>query len=166
MTAWNPESEVGFSWLGLSVPYRASPLWLSNLHPYSRDISTSLHSFSFRIHVDDGLIPQFGTHIFSYSQICHVHVHIIKCGQSCQAMNPSGSPAPVTPFMSKNGRVGSPGITISPVTEISDLDGSSGNHVNGEGQSPKKKQKRNKPTLSCHECVERKTKVSEVCCAL
>lgn len=26
--------------------------------------------------------------------------------------------------------------------------------------SPKKKQKRNKPTLSCEECVERKTKVS------
>jgi hypothetical protein len=26
---------------------------------------------------------------------------------------------------------------------------------------PKKKQKRNKPTLSCEECVERKTKVSE-----
>ncbi|KAI5463095.1 fungal-specific transcription factor domain-containing protein [Mariannaea sp. PMI_226] len=29
--------------------------------------------------------------------------------------------------------------------------------TNGEGP-PKKKQKRNKPTLSCHECVERKTK--------
>jgi hypothetical protein len=27
------------------------------------------------------------------------------------------------------------------------------------GESPKKKQKRNKPTLSCIECVERKTKV-------
>ena len=26
---------------------------------------------------------------------------------------------------------------------------------------PKKKQKRNKPTLSCEECVERKTKVSD-----
>lgn len=26
-------------------------------------------------------------------------------------------------------------------------------------EPPKKKQKRNKPTLSCHECVERKTKV-------
>ncbi|KAF7544875.1 hypothetical protein G7046_g9689 [Stylonectria norvegica] len=30
--------------------------------------------------------------------------------------------------------------------------------ANGDGP-PKKKQKRNKPTLSCHECVERKTKV-------
>jgi hypothetical protein len=28
------------------------------------------------------------------------------------------------------------------------------------GQPAKKKQKRNKPTLSCEECVERKTKVS------
>lgn len=27
------------------------------------------------------------------------------------------------------------------------------------GEPPKKKQKRNKPTLSCEECVERKTKV-------
>lgn len=30
--------------------------------------------------------------------------------------------------------------------------------VNGD-EPTKKKQKRNKPTLSCHECVERKTKV-------
>jgi len=29
-----------------------------------------------------------------------------------------------------------------------------------DGGPPKKKQKRNKPTLSCEECVERKTKVS------
>jgi hypothetical protein len=28
-------------------------------------------------------------------------------------------------------------------------------------EPPKKKQKRNKPTLSCQECVERKTKVSQ-----
>ena len=34
----------------------------------------------------------------------------------------------------------------------------------GDGSStpPKKKQKRNKPTLSCEECVERKTKVRPV----
>lgn len=32
---------------------------------------------------------------------------------------------------------------------------------NGTLQPPKKKQKRNKPTLSCEECVERKTKVSQ-----
>jgi hypothetical protein len=31
---------------------------------------------------------------------------------------------------------------------------------NGDGR-PRKKQKRNKPTLSCHECVERKTKVCD-----
>lgn len=30
------------------------------------------------------------------------------------------------------------------------------------GEPPKKKQKRNKPTLSCEECVERKTKVSVI----
>jgi hypothetical protein len=28
-------------------------------------------------------------------------------------------------------------------------------------EPPKKKQKRNKPTLSCEECVERKTKVNQ-----
>jgi hypothetical protein len=32
-------------------------------------------------------------------------------------------------------------------------------------EPPKKKQKRNKPTLSCHECVERKTKVRYFCLA-
>src|SRR5688572_6825743 len=37
-------------------------------------------------------------------------------------------------------------------------DGSADASHNGDGP-PKKKQKRNKPTLSCHECVERKTKV-------
>lgn len=31
-------------------------------------------------------------------------------------------------------------------------------HTSGDGRA-RKKQKRNKPTLSCHECVERKTKV-------
>lgn len=33
--------------------------------------------------------------------------------------------------------------------------------VQGHDQPPRKKQKRNKPTLSCEECVERKTKVSD-----
>ncbi len=31
-------------------------------------------------------------------------------------------------------------------------------------EPPRKKQKRNKPTLSCEECVERKTKVSSILC--
>jgi hypothetical protein len=31
--------------------------------------------------------------------------------------------------------------------------------ANNHGEPPKKRQKRNKPTLSCEECVERKTKV-------
>lgn len=35
----------------------------------------------------------------------------------------------------------------------------------GEGvELPKKRQKRNKPTLSCVECVDRKTKVSNTTC--
>lgn len=39
-----------------------------------------------------------------------------------------------------------------------DADATMESHESGP---QKKKQKRNKPTLSCHECVERKTKVSE-----
>lgn len=39
-----------------------------------------------------------------------------------------------------------------------DADATMESHESGPS---KKKQKRNKPTLSCHECVERKTKVSE-----
>lgn len=39
-----------------------------------------------------------------------------------------------------------------------DADATTESHESGPH---KKKQKRNKPTLSCHECVERKTKVSE-----
>ncbi|KAJ0375070.1 hypothetical protein COL26b_006617 [Colletotrichum chrysophilum] len=34
--------------------------------------------------------------------------------------------------------------------------------LNASDEPPKKKQKRNKPTLSCHECVERKTKQAEL----
>jgi hypothetical protein len=37
----------------------------------------------------------------------------------------------------------------------------SDDQVNGD-EPVRKKQKRNKPTLSCHECVERKTKVCAV----
>ncbi len=35
-------------------------------------------------------------------------------------------------------------------------------HAADSGEPVKKKQKRNKPTLSCSDCVERKTKVSLV----
>jgi hypothetical protein len=51
-------------------------------------------------------------------------------------------------------------------TEISmdddDVDDDDDHAQNGDispGAPTKKKQRRNKPTLSCHECVERKTKV-------
>lgn len=56
---------------------------------------------------------------------------------------------------------------ISPATTESTLAGSptAVKHEDGSvtGSEPaKKKQKRNKPTLSCEECVERKTKVSDI----
>jgi hypothetical protein len=47
-------------------------------------------------------------------------------------------------------------------TPTHDHDAPSGLHnalANNNGEPPKKRQKRNKPTLSCEECVERKTKV-------
>jgi len=55
---------------------------------------------------------------------------------------------------------------ISPATTESTFAGSP-THLKHEDGSPgletaKKKQKRNKPTLSCEECVERKTKVSDI----
>lgn len=55
-----------------------------------------------------------------------------------------------SPAATESTFVGSPSIE-----QIKPEDGE-----DGSLQPPKKKQKRNKPTLSCEECVERKTKVS------
>ena len=44
--------------------------------------------------------------------------------------------------------------------EYDDEESSSRGSHKGTTRHPRKKQKRNKPTLSCQECVERKTKVS------
>lgn len=41
-------------------------------------------------------------------------------------------------------------------------DSGQSNDATPDDGSVRKKQKRNKPTLSCHECVERKTKVSHL----
>jgi hypothetical protein len=50
---------------------------------------------------------------------------------------------------------------ISPTPTETSAFGSPIKNEDGSLQEPpKKKQKRNKPTLSCFECVERKTKVS------
>lgn len=46
--------------------------------------------------------------------------------------------------------------------EYTDQQSTRRDEMNGETASERKRQKRNKPTLSCHECVERKTKVSEI----
>merc|ERR1712093_713513 len=52
--------------------------------------------------------------------------------------------------------------SISPAgTADSSFAGTPIKHEEGSfAEPPRKKQKRNKPTLSCEECVERKTKVS------
>lgn len=53
---------------------------------------------------------------------------------------------------------GSPTTTLAVKSEWGDSGQSSA--ATPDDGPMKKKQKRNKPTLSCHECVERKTKVS------
>lgn len=56
-----------------------------------------------------------------------------------------------------NGHGPSPGLGVSP---DDDRDSSSASpSATATTDQPRKKQKRNKPTLSCFECVERKTKV-------
>ena len=57
----------------------------------------------------------------------------------------------------RNGHGPSPGLGASP----DDRDSSTASPTASAGHS-RKKQKRNKPTLSCFECVERKTKVCEI----
>jgi hypothetical protein len=51
---------------------------------------------------------------------------------------------------------------ISPATTESNFATSVKTDDGNLQEPPKKKQKRNKPTLSCEECVERKTKVSKM----
>lgn len=74
--------------------------------------------------------------------------------------NSSRPPAAATVVVAKtdaanrNGHEASPGLGTSP----EDRDSSTASPTAAADQ-PRKKQKRNKPTLSCFECVERKTKV-------
>ncbi len=56
-----------------------------------------------------------------------------------------------------------PGVTYgSPLSIGFQYVGNTYPSSNVSSEPPKKKQKRNKPTLSCEECVERKTKVGPV----
>ncbi|KAK8080730.1 hypothetical protein PG997_008548, partial [Apiospora hydei] len=84
--------------------------------------------------------------------------------QQQQQLPPPQHPASVT---SPNGSViltptsantiySSPSSSFHVKNEVDDRDGSVG--VADASEPSRKKQKRNKPTLSCHECVERKTK--------
>jgi hypothetical protein len=59
-----------------------------------------------------------------------------------------------------NSSVVSSGLGIHSVGD--DRDSSTASPTTTDGQPQKKKQKRNKPTLSCFECVERKTKACHV----
>jgi hypothetical protein len=70
----------------------------------------------------------------------------------------SASSTPVnTDRAGTNGHGPSPGLGVSP---DDDRDSSSASpSATATTDQPRKKQKRNKPTLSCFECVERKTKV-------
>lgn len=67
---------------------------------------------------------------------------------------------PVSPIASQDyGQGTSPASTVSTTYEPVSPARSNIRHRDGDNPPPKKKQKRNKPTLSCEECVERKTKV-------
>jgi hypothetical protein len=60
----------------------------------------------------------------------------------------------------RSGHPTSPGLGTSP-DDDDDRDSSTASPAT-TGDQPRKKQKRNKPTLSCFECVERKTKVRSI----
>lgn len=68
--------------------------------------------------------------------------------------NPSTLTVPTAPFSE---------VTIAEESSSQAALSSATPEAAGEGQPVKKKQKRNKPTLSCEECVERKTKVRSRC---
>ena len=75
-------------------------------------------------------------------------------------------PAALTPSSASTATFPSPNASSSrghrlERREYADLDADAA--MNGDEPSSKR-QKRNKPTLSCHECVERKTKVSAAAC--
>lgn len=61
---------------------------------------------------------------------------------------------------SANGNGASNGYSSPVKTELDDDHGGSNASATSPGDPEKKKRKRNKPTLSCFECVERKTKAS------
>ncbi|KID61862.1 Zn(II)2Cys6 transcription factor, partial [Metarhizium hybridum] len=84
-------------------------------------------------------------HAHAHAHHAHAHAHAHAHGQS-----PSHSHHHSHSHSQSNGHGHDESVDYR---ELSD----ERSPVNGE-EPPKKKQKRNKPTLSCHECVERKTK--------
>ncbi|KAK8052153.1 fungal-specific transcription factor domain-containing protein [Apiospora rasikravindrae] len=107
----------------------------------------------------------------STSQLPHLpqYAHYQQQQQQQQQQPPPQPPASVT---SPNGSViltptsantiySSPTSSFHVKNEVDDRDGSLG--VADASEPSRKKQKRNKPTLSCHECVERKTKTRSIC---
>lgn len=71
----------------------------------------------------------------------------------------TGSPTAILTPTSANTLYSSP-ASFNVVKEEPADDRDSSSSATGVSEPARKKQKRNKPTLSCHECVERKTKVS------
>ncbi|KAK0388622.1 hypothetical protein NLU13_4865 [Sarocladium strictum] len=73
-------------------------------------------------------------------------------------LTPTSASTTTTNFPSPQSVSASHRLSHSLARSLSEYEESPAPHSqNGDGP-PKKKQKRNKPTLSCHECVERKTK--------
>jgi hypothetical protein len=100
-------------------------------------------SFKYRIFPQSRLFP---------STIAHDKLHRPLCDMNQLLVGPASPTynyAAISPATTESTFAGSP-------TLVKHEDGSPGS------EPAKKKQKRNKPTLSCEECVERKTKVSNI----
>lgn len=75
------------------------------------------------------------------------------------ALHPGGTPLSSSTIAAHSSSQSYPYNGIKTEDSVDGNSASPDEQLNASDEPPKKKQKRNKPTLSCHECVERKTKV-------
>lgn len=86
-----------------------------------------------------------------HPQLSHPYPHALHSQSQSQNQNPLPLLHQQQPFQQQAPRYHE--------NRLLGLDDAS-EHFDGSSDHPRKKQKRNKPTLSCEDCVERKTKVS------
>ncbi|KAK6853551.1 hypothetical protein PG995_010363 [Apiospora arundinis] len=144
----------------------ASPHFVQLLPPAATATATATAS-SAAVAVAAQQLPQLPQYHYQQQQqqqhqvqVQHQHQHQLQQQQQlpqhpASVTSPTGSTI-LTPT-SANTIYSSPS-SFQVKNEVDDRDGSIG--VADASEPSRKKQKRNKPTLSCHECVERKTKAS------